>query len=90
MPVFPNRPDYGGRIVVIGAPDHDIHLPFNMLPAESLVTEEAYFPTQMPEPWDLMGILFTSGTTGNPKGVLRPWAQSYVNAMGIWGSDHAR
>ena len=35
-----------------------------------------------PEPHDICALFYTSGTTGNSKGVLAPWAQMYSQATG--------
>lgn len=39
---------------------------------------------QPPAPWDIMAVLFTSGTTGPSKGVLIPWAQIHAMSTGTF------
>lgn len=36
----------------------------------------------LPKPWDIMAVLFTSGTTGPSKAVRLPWAQIHAMATG--------
>mgnify|MGYP001408782061 CR=1 FL=1 len=38
----------------------------------------------IPAPWDIMAILFTSGTTGPSKAVRLPWAQIHAMATGTY------
>ena len=38
----------------------------------------------LPKPWDIMAVLFTSGTTGPSKGVLIPWAQIHAMSTGTF------
>ena len=76
------------HVVAIGDPAGTPDLPCTLHRADDLLSDARFVPSTMPEPWDLMGVLFTSGTTGHPKGVLRPWAQSHATAMGTWGRDH--
>lgn len=37
---------------------------------------------QVPAPWDIMNVLFTSGTTGPSKAVRLPWAQMHAMVTG--------
>lgn len=41
-------------------------------------------PLDIPAPSDLMGLLFTSGTTGPSKAVRIPWAQLHATATGMF------
>lgn len=38
----------------------------------------------LPKPWDIMAVLFTSGTTGPSKAVRLPWAQIHAMATGTF------
>jgi carnitine-CoA ligase len=38
----------------------------------------------LPAPWDIMAVLFTSGTTGPSKGVRIPWAQIHAMSTGTF------
>ncbi len=38
----------------------------------------------LPQPWDISCIVYTSGTTGPSKGVLVPWAQIHAQADGLF------
>jgi len=42
---------------------------------------------QLPKPWDIMAILFTSGTTGPSKAVRLPWAQIHAMTEGTYVLD---
>jgi len=39
---------------------------------------------ELPNPWDLAGVLYTSGTTGPSKGVMVPWAQLAAMAVRLF------
>jgi crotonobetaine/carnitine-CoA ligase len=39
---------------------------------------------ELPRPWDIMAVLFTSGTTGPSKAVRLPWAQIHAMATGTF------
>ena len=39
---------------------------------------------ELPRPWDIMAVLFTSGTTGPSKAVRLPWAQIHAMATGTY------
>lgn len=41
----------------------------------------------LPAPWDIMAVLFTSGTTGPSKGVRIPWAQIHTMSTGTFPVD---
>jgi crotonobetaine/carnitine-CoA ligase len=47
----------------------------NLAPARDL---------DLPKPWDIMAVLFTSGTTGPSKAVRLPWAQVHATAAGMF------
>ncbi len=41
----------------------------------------------LPRPWDIMAVLFTSGTTGPSKAVRLPWAQIHAMTQGAYLVD---
>jgi crotonobetaine/carnitine-CoA ligase len=61
------------------------------LPDSVIAAVDVSESTEEPEifdlgPWDVSSICFTSGTTGGPKGVVRPWGQNLATAVGLFGS----
>ena len=56
---------------------------------EFLTTGDSAFPEVTPEDeWDAIALNYTSGTTGNPKGVVYHHRGAYLNALGnvlVWG-----
>ncbi|WP_337186320.1 AMP-binding protein [Phenylobacterium sp.] len=47
-----------------------------------LAGAEAPADLEIPAPWDIMNVLFTSGTTGPSKAVRLPWAQMHAMVTG--------
>ena len=50
--------------------------------------DPAYVPRLPPDEWDAIALNYTSGTTGNPKGVVYHHRGAYLNAVGnavTWG-----
>ena len=71
-------------IVVVGTDHDDVDVPCRLLHLDEFldgVTPASDLPG--PEPSDICAMLYTSGTTGNSKGVLMPWAQLYSQAIGF-------
>lgn len=63
-------------VVVRGeAPDAGA-LPWIVVPFDALLDEQPAAPAAV-APWDVLGIMYTSGTTGRSKGVLVSQAQTY-------------
>ena len=59
---------------------------------EFLASGDPAFPELTPEDeWDAIALNYTSGTTGNPKGVVYHHRGAYLNALGnilVWGMRH--
>jgi len=57
-----------------------------------LATGDPDFPEVTPaDEWDAIALNYTSGTTGNPKGVVYHHRGAYLNALGnilVWGMRH--
>ena len=52
--------------------------------ADFLAGAEAPGDLTLPAPWDIMAVLFTSGTTGPSKAVRLPWAQIHAMSTGTF------
>ena len=59
--------------------------PFDMVSgADFLAGVEPAQDLALPKPWDIMAVLFTSGTTGPSKAVRLPWAQIHAMSTGTF------
>jgi carnitine-CoA ligase len=59
--------------------------PFRIVGGRDFLTGvEPALDLQSPKPWDIMAVLFTSGTTGPSKAVRLPWAQIHAMAQGTF------
>lgn len=72
--------------LVIVVEDADNPLPYDaaLLKYECLINNtEATNPQSLPiDEWEPIAVNYTSGTTGNPKGVVHPHRGAYLNALG--------
>ncbi|HEX2038179.1 MAG TPA: AMP-binding protein [Acidimicrobiales bacterium] len=74
------------HLKTVVVPDADaFDLPFEVVAGAALhAGVEPADDLDPPAPWDLMGVLFTSGTTGPSKAVRIPWGQMHATAMSTW------
>lgn len=76
--------EYLQQVIVLDV-DKPPQLPFEVTTgAEFLHEVEPIADLGRPAPWDIMSILFTSGTTGPSKAVRLPWAQIHAMATGTF------
>lgn len=62
--------------------------PFRLVPvSEFLAGASPAQDLEAPKPWDIMAVLFTSGTTGPSKAVRLPWAQIHAMTTGSFPVD---
>ena len=79
--------EYLQRVIVLDA-DMPPELPFEVTTGAELLRDvEPATALEPPAPWDIMSILFTSGTTGPSKAVRLPWAQIHAMATGTFPLD---
>lgn len=61
------------QIIVVGAPSPTA-LPAELIvPADEIDAPDGRDGFTVPKPWDVSGLMYTSGTTGPAKGVIVPW-----------------
>jgi crotonobetaine/carnitine-CoA ligase len=72
------------RVIVIdGEPAGDA--PFELVSGEAFLKDlRPALDLEVPRPWDIMAVLFTSGTTGPSKAVRIPWAQIHAMSTGTF------
>jgi crotonobetaine/carnitine-CoA ligase len=76
------------KTVVVMGTDHDeFRLPPRLMAEAEFFADARPADLPGPEPYDICALFYTSGTTGNSKGVLTPWAQLYAQATGYLPLD---
>ena len=82
-----DRLDHLQRVVVLDAGEVP-ELPWrSWATAELLAAAAPADDLELPAPWQIGAILFTSGTTGPSKAVRLPWAQIVASARGAFLTD---
>ena len=82
-----SRLEHLEQVVVLDAGDAS-GLPWRSWSAQELLAEVAPADDlELPAPWRIGAILFTSGTTGPSKAVRLPWAQIVASARGAFLTD---
>lgn len=77
--------EYLKTIMVIDATDLPANSPFRLVTGdEFLAGVEPAQDLDLPKAWDIMAVLFTSGTTGPSKAVRLPWAQIHAMTTGSY------
>jgi carnitine-CoA ligase len=71
------------RLIVIGDHSEFESTTTEVVDAESLLGEPMAEPDSPPRARDVATILYTSGTTGNSKGVMVPWRQFHQTVEGL-------
>lgn len=62
-------------------------LPVEVLTVDQLLEGVEPGPVrELPKPWDIACVMYTSGTTGPSKGVLMPWGQLHAWSL-LWDAD---
>jgi carnitine-CoA ligase len=75
-------------IVVVGTDHRSFDVGCRVLGEAEFFADAVADPDlREPEPYDICALFYTSGTTGNSKGVLTPWAQLYAQATGYLPLD---
>ena len=75
-------PEYKGSGAAIGAIGYEAFI---------AAGDPEHVPRHPPDEWDAIALGYTSGTTGNPKGVVTHHRGAYLNATSnivVWGMPH--
>ena len=79
------------RLILLDAGDADVHLPgLATLDGTALLAQATPRERPLPEPADPAAVIFTSGTTGPAKGVVKPWGDMLQFARDWWHGEPSR
>jgi crotonobetaine/carnitine-CoA ligase len=76
------------KVVVVDTTGAELPaLPVEVVTVDQLLAGvEPGEPRELPKPWDIACVMYTSGTTGPSKGVLMPWGQLHAWSL-LWDAD---